>query len=108
MADPQTPTVLDQEAVLGLMREGDEFGPLDAEDILLLWKPKARRRFRAIDKSLRELLADIQTVFPDAQYYTASGGFNLMLGDPHSSNGGGQQSELIALSGTASIGDGDF
>jgi hypothetical protein len=63
--------------------------------------------FQRVDTAIVRLLAEIKEHFPNAQYYTASGGFNLMLGSPHSANLISQQ-ELIALSGLASIGDGDF
>jgi hypothetical protein len=82
-------------------------GEFDAYDLLMLHCPQARRRFKAVDKAIRALLHDVQKTFPDAQYYTASGGFNLMLGSPHDSRERGQQ-QLVALSGHALIGDGDF
>lgn len=37
-----------------------------------------------------------------------SGGFNLMLGASHDKRGIHGQQQLIALSGRAEIGDGDF
>jgi hypothetical protein len=79
----------------------------DTEELLGGAMPDARRRFRVIDKALCTFLADVRKHFPDAEYYTASGGFNLLLGKSHA-GGGIQQSQLIALSGRASIGDGDF
>lgn len=103
-----TPAVLDTAECLRRIAEGDDFGPLDAEDILLAEIPNARRRFRAIDKSLRRLLAEVREAFPDATYYTGGGSFNLMIGHSHSERGGRGQSELIALSGQAQISDGDF
>ena len=69
--------------------------------------PTALRRFKAVDKAIRKLRADVQVHFPDAQYYTANGGFTLMLGRSHGDHERGQQ-QLVALSGLASIGDGDF
>lgn len=100
---------LTEAEVLRLIEDGDEFGPLDAEDILKLEMPGAKRRFMAIDKSLRGFLADVRKTFPDANYYTASGGFHLMLGNPHASDHEGRsQQQLVALSGKANIGDGDF
>jgi hypothetical protein len=91
-----------EEECLAAIAAGD-----DAEDILLRVMPTARRRFRAIDRALIKLRSDVQKHFPDAQYYTGSGGFNLMLGRSHSEHERAQQ-QLIALSGYASIGDGDF
>jgi hypothetical protein len=88
---------------------GDEYGTIGAE--ALLWAKMGdpiAARFKRLDKALIALLADVRAVFPDAQYYTASGGFNLMLGSPHDAKGINPQAELLALSGHASIGDGDF
>jgi hypothetical protein len=79
----------------------------DPEVLVRMAMPQVARRFHAIDRSLRRLLADVQKYFPDAQYYTASGGFNLMLGRPHDDKLKAQQ-ELVALAGQAQIGDGDF
>lgn len=78
-----------------------------ARELLLDAMPGIDRKFRRVDAAIVGLLAEIKKHFPDAQYYTASGGFNLMLGSPHSAALVSQQ-ELIALSGAASIGDGDF
>ena len=63
-----------------------------------------------MNNTMIKFLEDVQKHFPDAQYYTASGGFNLMLGASHDCTDRrlkGQQ-ELIALTGNASVGDGDF
>lgn len=86
-------------------------GGEDAYNLLLDAMPDALRRFNSIDKSLMRLLADVRKHFPDAEYYTASGGFNLMIGRPHSEGYGNTmipQQQLVALSGKAAIGDGDF
>lgn len=66
--------------------------------------PNIERRFKRLTKALVALLGEVKQEFPDANYYTASGGFNLLLGDS------GAGSEMIALSATAylSVGDGDF
>jgi hypothetical protein len=69
--------------------------------------PLAERRFNALNRSIIKLLADVRCNFPDAQYYTASGGFNLLLGSPHT-EGGKSQQQLSALAGHAAIGDGDY
>ena len=67
------------------------------------------KRFNRVCRTIRELLADVKKEFPDANYYTASGGFNLMIGPTHADNGGQPQQELMALSGRGmDIGDGDF
>lgn len=97
-----------QDEALDLIAEGDT----DAYDLLTDADPKFSARFKRIDKSIVKLLADVKQHFPDATYYTASGGFNLMLGDSHGEyhNGcdGSAQAQLIAMSGRARIGDGDF
>ena len=89
---------------------GDEFGPLDARSLLELHLGAGtiERRFKRIDKALIKLLDDVRQVFPDAEYYTASGGFNLLLGSSHDASGDRAQQELVAFSGNAHIGDGDF
>lgn len=99
--------ILDEDACLRLIAEDGDTGWSDAEALLLSRIPNARRRFMALDRAMRALLSDVQQVFPDAQYYTASGGFNLMLGSSH---GGSQnpQQQLVALSGKVRISDGDF
>ena len=70
--------------------------------------PRIDRKFDRVDKAIRDLLAEVRQVFPDAQYYTASGGFHLLLGCPHSATSGLAQHQLTAVSGRASIGDGDY
>ncbi|CAH6085303.1 MULTISPECIES: hypothetical protein [Citrobacter] len=66
--------------------------------------PNVERRFKRLTKALAALLDEIKQEFPDACYYTASGGFNLLLGD---SDAG---SKMVALSAShyLSVGDGDF
>lgn len=98
-------TMTEQEA-LAAIKAGDS-----AYNLLLDVMPKALRRFNAIDRLLIRLLADVREHFPDAEYYTASGGFNLMIGKPHSQGYGNtmiSQQQLIAFGGLAAIGDGDF
>ncbi len=82
----------------------------DGEDAFVLLTdnlPGAEQSFFKIDKALCNFLKRVRRVFPDAEFYTASGGFNLLLGHSHSDKSVPQQ-ELIALSGQAQIGDGDF
>lgn len=78
-----------------------------AYELLAAKLPHIDRRFHRLDRSICKLLADVRKAFPDAEYYTASGGFNLLLGHSHSQKCV-SQAELIALSGGAQIGDGDF
>lgn len=74
--------------------------------------PNAKKRFEKLDEALVNYLAFIRKTFPDAEYYTGSGGFNLLLGKPHSDRRGlalgGSQQQLVAFSGEAQIGDGDW
>lgn len=97
-----TPVLMTEQECLAAIAGGET-----ARDLLLDAIPTASRRFKAVDKALRALLTDVRVHFPDAEYYTASGGFNLMIGHSHNASHVGQQ-ELIALCGNASIGDGDF
>lgn len=94
---------LDEAACLALIAQGDG----DALDIIRERLPSAEARFNKLDKALCDYLAFVKRAFPDAEYYTASGGFNLMLGAPHSRKLVPQQ-ELVAFTGNAAIGDGDF
>jgi hypothetical protein len=82
-------------------------GEADAYDLLTEKMPGILKKFKKVDKALIDLLAEVQTVFPDAQYYTGSGGFNLMLGPSHDERERGLQ-QLVAFGGRAQIGDGDF
>lgn len=86
---------------------------VDAEEILLERCPKARRKFNAMCKSMKAYLDEIKKDFPDACYYTASGGFHLLLGPSHG-DGNGTSSEqnnefcAIGANNGLSIGDGDW
>lgn len=70
--------------------------------------PGVERRFKRLTTALAKLLEDVQKDFPDAMYYTGSGGLNLLLGDSHAGNTPHQ--ELIAFSAGVKlhIGDGDW
>lgn len=94
----------EQDVLEKIEQDESAYGLLHAAD------PNFERRFNRLCRTMKELLADVQKHFPDAQYYTASGGFNLMLGSPHANNRAlTNQSELVALSGIGvQIGDGDF
>jgi hypothetical protein len=71
--------------------------------------PKIIKKFEKITKDLVKLLKETKKHFPDACYYTASGGLNLMIGADHNDEGW-PQPELIAASAEPEliIGDGDF
>lgn len=91
-----------------VLRQINEFGE-SAYGLLLDADPKLVKRFEKLDAELVKLLADVKKHFSDAQYYTASGGFNLLLGSPQTADRMQYgQPELVALHGRAQIGDGDF
>lgn len=80
-----------------------------AGDLLFVHTDGLEERWEKMCEEMRQYLAEVKKTFPDASYYTASGGFNLMLGSPHNSITGKSQSQLVALSSeNLSIGDGDF
>lgn len=96
---------MNEEQCLDAINNGGE----TARSLLDAKMPTGARRFRVLDRSIRTLLADVKRHFPDATYYTASGGFHLMLGASHGAGVDHKaHRELIAMSGQASIGDGDF
>lgn len=66
--------------------------------------PNVERKFNRLTKGLAALLDEVKKEYPEACYYTASGGFNLLLGGI---DGG---SSMIALSAGhyLQVGDGDF
>ena len=60
-------------------------------------------------KKLAALKKEVETVFPDATFYTASGGLHLLLGESHSRDGEAQQDLLaVSFSHLIIIGDGDW
>jgi len=96
----------DKNAVDRWIRDNDEFDSYVLFDEML---PKHRTKLNQLDKRIANLLTEIQEVFPDARYYTASGGFTLVLGDTHEGHYSESQRQRSAWSGIkASIGDGDW
>ena len=81
-----------------------------ADDLLREHVPTASRRFNTACKSLKSLMNDIRKTFPEATYYTASGGLHIVLGETHSGIDTSPNSELTALSANNGllIGDGDW
>lgn len=73
--------------------------------------PHIRKRFNRVCRTLKELITDVQKHFPDANYYTASGGLNIVLGNTHS---GAHECEAnrdlsaISAGNGIVIGDGDW
>jgi Arc/MetJ-type ribon-helix-helix transcriptional regulator len=95
-----------EDDVLELLNNGKY---TSANDFLCEKIPTMERRMNKAVKNLAALLDEVKLSFPDATFYTASGGLCLMLGASHSQDGDPQQ-DLIALSYSEviSIGDGDF
>lgn len=91
-----------KEVMDAIKQDGDAYTQLSEAD------PGAEREFRRIDAALRRFRARVQRHFPEANYYTGSGGFNLLLGPSHDDKTLKSQQALVALSGLASIGDGDW
>jgi hypothetical protein len=94
----------EKEGLMFIEEEG-----VDAYDLLYNADLKLISRFTRACTTLKKILDDTQAHFPDAKYYTASGGFHLMLGNPHNEFGHAQQ-KLIAVgaSNGLMISDGDF
>ena len=84
------------------LREIIDSDDVSAEECLQTYYPNAKKKFKSIVKKLNELLTEIQTEFPDAQFYLEdAGNFNLMLGDPHTSKGNGRPNkDFVATSET--------
>ena len=91
----------------GIDRWVQDSGDTDAAFLLRERLPKMEAKLNRLDKRIRDVLAEVKEEFPDAMYYTASGGFNLILGDTHDGNGCAQQ-QRFAWGGLAFIGDGDW
>lgn len=82
----------------------------DAYGLLHQADPNFIKRFHRACTTLKKLMDEIQEHFPDATYYTASGGLNIVLGETHSFHGCDPNHELSACGATngLSIGDGDW
>jgi hypothetical protein len=81
----------------------------DANALLDEKLPNMKAKLNRLDKKIRDVLSEVRKVFPDAQYYTASGGFNLVLGATHSDEMYcPPQQQRIAWGGHARISDGDW
>lgn len=91
--------------VMRLIRE-EGVEPLE---LLLERVPTAERRFKRICTEMKNLLKDVRQDFPDAEFYTASGGFNLLLAKSHHPATGTRQGDSTALGGVGvEVGDGDY
>ena len=92
-----------QEQALSQINDG-----ISARELLKNANPNYQRRFFRLCTTMTNLLHDVRQDFPDAEYYTASGGFNLLIGKSHDRDGR-QQQDLEALGGIGvEVGDGDY
>lgn len=93
-----------EQEILERLAQGD----VDASDLLLEADPRLEKKFNALCKKIAKYLDEVKQYFPDATYYTASGGFHLLLGHSHTISGTPQE-QLVALGATdVQIGDGDW
>ena len=88
----------------------EEHHETDASELFNELLPKHTAKLKRLDARIAAILDEIREVFPDAEYYTASGGFNLLLGSSHSDDRyTTPQYQRQAWNGTkAAIGDGDW
>lgn len=95
-----------EEEALNLLFDGTY---CSANEMLSERLPKIEKRMNRAVKNLADLLEEVKLTFPDATFYTASGGLCLMLGASHDAKQNPQR-ELVALNyaDIISIGDGDF
>jgi hypothetical protein len=95
-----------QEMVDGWIQENNE---QDASVLFQKLLPEYASKLDRLDKRIRDVLTEIRGVFPDAKYYTASGGFTLLLGSSHSSDiSATPQHQRVAWNGFATIDGGDW
>ena len=83
-------------------------GEYDSSSLLMDKMPGQLDKLDRLDKRIIKILNEIRKIFPDAQYYTAGGGFNLLLGDSHGGDHEEPQRQRVAWSGKSCIGDGDW
>lgn len=85
---------------------------MSAGDALETLLPKMPGQLKRQADALSKTLKEIKRVFPEAEYYTASGGFNLLLGSPHDDNApehSNANRDAVAWGSiTLRVGDGDF
>lgn len=101
----------DTQAVLALLKDNPDVTAYDLLDEKL---PNIEKAFNKHAKALSKLLKEVQQEFPDAMFYTAGGGFTLLLGESHTDLGGGRSysnRNLLALNSldlSGKVGDGDW
>jgi len=86
-----------EQEVLAAIKEG-----FNAPELLKDANPNLVRRFNGLCSSLQKFITDVRVHFPDAEYYSASGTFCLLLGQSHTREGSPQQ-DLVALTGTGGL-----
>lgn len=86
----------------------EDNGDYDATHLFNEMLPRHSAKLNRLDKKIRDILSEINEIFPDAQYYTASGGFTLTLGITHEGRDQKAQRQRAAWGGRASISDGDW
>lgn len=90
--------------VLEELRErGDSSAYILARETL----PGVERRFMRLTNALAKLLEQVREKYPDAMYYTGSGGLHLLLGESHTGTSPNDQVSAFSARGL-SIGDGDW
>jgi hypothetical protein len=95
---------MDKREVDEWVKQNNEF---DAYHLLDERLPGIRTKLDRLDKRIIELLEEVRSEFPDAEYYTAYGCFTLALGSFHE-GGGMTQIHRSAWSGSARISDCDY
>lgn len=85
----------------------DESKEYQASMLLSERCPTAARRFYSLTNALARLREDVRKEFPDAEYYTGSGGFNLLLGESHTGGEANQKLNAARAVGLH-VGDGDW
>ena len=95
---------MNTEQLIEFIDESEEY---QAYFLLCKKCPTAARRFYRLTKALSKLCEDVRKEFPDAEYYTGSGGFNLLIGESHTN--GAANHKLCAVSSVGlHVGDGDW
>jgi len=86
-----------------------ETGDTDTYILLRNRDKRFEKRFRKACDDLKRVLDDVRVDFPEACYYTASGGLSLLLGAPHDEDfhPRSQLTAVAAVNGLT-IGDGDY
>ncbi|MOA47443.1 hypothetical protein D3C78_1700810 [compost metagenome] len=71
-------------------------GDTSAEDLLDGLNPKLKKKLKKIRSDLNEVITEVRSSYPDANYYVSDRSIHLMLGDSH--DGIADNADLSALS----------